>query len=118
MSEDDITPHPNITPLQPRQAIAVAVEAVEGKPPRITAAGRGALAEEILAAAFANGIKVREDADLAEMLAVLDADTAIPPEAIMAVAEILAKVYEAHQKLGGDLSAVPPAASPDLTQPQ
>jgi len=49
-----------------------------------------------LAMAFEKGVKVREDADLAELLAKLDLDTPIPSEAIIAVAEILAKVYEAN----------------------
>lgn len=95
--------NPNTQPLNARRRVAVAVAAENqdsGHPPRISAAGRGALADEILAAAYANGINVREDADLAEMLAVLDLETPIPPEAIIAVAEILAKVYEANQRLG------------------
>ncbi len=41
--------------------------------------------------------KVREDQPLAELLVQLDLDTPIPSEAIVAVAEILAKVYEADQ---------------------
>jgi flagellar biosynthesis protein len=82
-----------------RQAVAVAVNAAHGATPKVTAAGRGELAEQILALAFAKGIKVREDADLAEMLAALELDTPIPGEAIIAVAEILAKVYEANHRL-------------------
>ncbi|HUY68475.1 MAG TPA: flagellar protein FhlB, partial [Alphaproteobacteria bacterium] len=46
------------------------------------------------------GVKVREDADLAELLVKLDLDTPIPSEAIIAVAEILAKVYEANARMG------------------
>ena len=46
--------------------------------------------------AFEKGLKVRQDADLAEMLAHLDLDTPIPSEAIIAVAEILARVYAAN----------------------
>lgn len=85
---------------QPRgRAVAVAVQADGGDadaPAKIVAAGRGRLAEQILEMAFANGVKVREDADLAEMLAKLELDTPIPSEAIVAVAEILARVYEAN----------------------
>lgn len=96
-------------PLQPetaaplkRRAVAVALTANSADPEapaRISATGRGKLAEEILAIAFAKGVKVREDADLAELLVQLDLDTPIPSEAISAVAEILAKVYEANQAL-------------------
>ncbi len=64
--------------------------------PKVIAAGRGKWAEQILELAFANGIKVREDPALAEILASIELDSPIPTEAIMAVAEILAYVYEAE----------------------
>ncbi len=67
--------------------------------PKVIAAGRGSVAEQILALAFANGIKVREDADLAELLSAVDIDSEIPLEAFTAVAEILSYVYRAN---GGD----------------
>lgn len=67
--------------------------------PRIVATGRGKLAEQILELAFANGVRVREDANLAEILATLDLDSEIPSEAIVAVAEILTRVYEANAAL-------------------
>ncbi len=81
------------------RAVAVALTANESRPDQpalMTASGRGHLAEEILDIAFANGIPVREDCALAELLAQLDLDTPIPSEAIVLVAEILAKVYEAN----------------------
>lgn len=63
---------------------------------RITAAGRGKIAEQILQIAFENGINVREDGALAEMLATIELDSPIPSEAFMAVAEILSYVYQAN----------------------
>ena len=94
-----------ISPIKPsdRRSIAVAIQADDhsvGSTGKIVAAGRGKLAEQMLELAFANGIKVREDADLAELLAKLELDTPIPSEAILAVAEILAKVYEVNESLG------------------
>jgi flagellar biosynthesis protein len=87
--------------------IAVALQYELGGPelPRVTASGRGAIAERILELAFASGVKVREDADLAEILAAIDLDTEIPAEALIAVAEILSYVYRANGKL-------PPLARP------
>ena len=67
--------------------------------PRVTATGRGALAEQIIALAHANGVKVREDRDLAELLASVDVDCEIPTEALLAVAEIIAYLYRANGKL-------------------
>ena len=79
---------------------AVALENDPNSPdlPKITAAGRGKWAEQILDLAHASGIKVREDPALAEILASIELDSPIPTEAIMAVAEILAYVYEAEGK--------------------
>lgn len=94
--------HPNMAPARPKRAVAVALEADrenEAAPAQIVASGRGKLAEQILDIAFKNGVKVREDQSLAELLVQLDLDTPIPSEAIVAVAEILAKVYETNEFL-------------------
>jgi len=81
-----------------RRAVAVALGYAPGTDaaPRVLASGRGTLAERILALAFAAGVKVREDADLAEILAAVDIDAEIPLPAFAAVAEILAYVYRAN----------------------
>jgi len=87
-----------------RQQVAVAIEnraaAPPGDPqgqgraaPRVVASGRGALAEQILQIAFDRGVKVRNDADLAEILATVEVESEIPLEALAAVAEILSYVY-------------------------
>lgn len=64
--------------------------------PRITATGRGKLAEKILEIAFQNNVKVRHDPDLAEVLSALEVDFEIPIEVFAAVAEILSYVYKAN----------------------
>lgn len=88
----------NFKPLKPKgQTTAVAIK--DGKNdavPTVKAAARGALAEKILEIAFENDIKVREDADLAELLTELELESPIPTEALMAVAEILSYVYRAN----------------------
>lgn len=90
-----------LTPLnikkKPERVTAVAVKdsGAEKELPKITAAGRGKIAEQILQLAFENGIKVREDSALAEMLASIEIDSPIPSDAFLAVAEILSYVYRA-----------------------
>ncbi|MBT3992167.1 MAG: hypothetical protein HN726_05035 [Candidatus Magasanikbacteria bacterium] len=64
--------------------------------PRVVASGQGTFAEQILQIAWANDIKVREDADLVEILSAIDVDSEIPIEAFAAVAEILAYVYRVN----------------------
>lgn len=91
--------HSNIKKI-PKKKTAVALSDSEGgkKVPRISAAGRGNIADKILELAYANDIKVREDSDLAELLASIEIDSPIPSEAFMAVGEILSYVYRANGK--------------------
>jgi flagellar biosynthesis protein len=93
-------PLSNSRPSSDRSQIAVALQydRNEDKTPRVTASGRGALAERILELAFAHGVKVREDADLAEILAAIDIGQQIPSAAFAAVAEILFYIYRANER--------------------
>ncbi|SDH57212.1 EscU/YscU/HrcU family type III secretion system export apparatus switch protein [Roseospirillum parvum] len=79
-------------------AVALSWDGGDSSAPRITATGRGHVAERILELAFAHGVRVRQDADLAQILAALDVDSEIPLEAFAAVAEVLAYVYQANHR--------------------
>jgi flagellar biosynthesis protein len=94
----DLRDEPVMPSKLPEKQIAIAVkyEKLTKEAPKIVATGRGAVAEQILQLAFANGVKVREDADLAEVLSHLEIDSPIPLEAYAAVAEILAYVYRVN----------------------
>tara|TARA_R110002110_G_scaffold284986_1_gene499048 strand:- start:26818 stop:27147 length:330 start_codon:yes stop_codon:yes gene_type:complete len=91
-------------PSAPRPATAVAIKGAVGgdiaQPARIVAKGEGALAEQILSLAFATGVKVREDADLVEVLEAIEIDSEVPLHALAAVAEILSYVYRANSAAG------------------
>ncbi len=80
-------------------AVALKDEIKKKKPPIVTASGKGAMAEKILQIAFDNDIKVRQDADLAEILSAIDIDSEIPVEAFAAVAEIMNYVYAENKEL-------------------
>ncbi len=103
---------PNMKPPPPTErAVAVALQADgKGRAPRVIAAGRGSVAEQILEIAFAKGVKVREDADLAELLSAIDIDSDIPLEAFAAVAEILTYVYKANAGMAGAAKSAPDPA--------
>lgn len=90
-ADQDFAPDAAAEP-RPRPA-AAALRSGTGGQTRVTAAGHGAVAEQILAIAFDRGIPVRQDADLAELLAALDIDSPIPLEALAAVSEILLYLY-------------------------
>ena len=81
-------------------AIAVALHQVSevDRAPKVVASGRGIIAEQILEVAFSMGIKVREDADLAQVLSAVNEETEIPVEAFAAVAEILVYLYQANNE--------------------
>ena len=70
--------------------------------PRVVASGRGAIAEQILQIAFDRGVKVRTDADLAEILAAVEVDSEVPLQALAAVAEILSYVYRAQGQMDAE----------------
>ncbi len=73
---------------------AVAIKKSDvGEAPVITAKGRGYNAEKILEIAFAEGVKVRQDKDLTELLDAFGVDCPVPLEALHAVSLILERVY-------------------------
>lgn len=65
--------------------------------PRLTAKGRGQLAERIIALAKENDIPIRQDTDLVNLLEKLEVDTEIPVALYAAVAEIFAYLYKVNQ---------------------
>lgn len=77
-------------------SIAVALKQESDAVPVVVASGRGHLAEQILEIAFAAGVRVREDADLAELLAAAAVDLPIPAASFEAVAEIMTYLYRAN----------------------
>ena len=81
-------------------AIAVALHQVSevDRAPKVVGSGRGIIAQQILEVAFSMGIKVREDADLAQVLSAVNEESEIPVEAFAAVAEILVYLYKANNE--------------------
>jgi len=84
-----VTEDPNI-------AVALRYESKEEDVPRVAAKGRGAIAAQIIAVAKDNGIMIRRDQDLVEILDQLEIDAPIPVAAFAAVAEILAHLYRVN----------------------
>lgn len=83
-----------------RAAVALGYDAAVDEAPKLLAKGRGETAERIIQVALEQGITIRRDADLAEILSALDLDTEIPVETFAAVAEILSYVYRANSEAG------------------
>lgn len=66
--------------------------------PKLTAKGRGSIAEKIIKLAMEHNIPIREDPALVQILSRLDIDEQIPPEIYKAIAEILAFVYSVNEQ--------------------
>ena len=95
----------------PDVAIALDYQPLEGGAPIVVAKGQGWLAEQIIAIAEANGIEVKKDPDLAQLLESVDVDSEIPLEAFAAVAEILSYVYRLNDQW-------PEGMKPEAPKPQ
>lgn len=89
----------NQTPFDKNKlAVALAYNREKDQAPRVAAKGKGAIAQAIIDMARQHGVEVREDSDLAGLLATLELDTPIPVEAYAAVAEILSYIYKMNDK--------------------
>lgn len=76
-----------------KQAAALRYEQGKDAAPRVVASGKGIVAERIIKEAEQHGVPVRDDPDLAKLLAMLPLGEEIPPDLYAAVAEVLAFVY-------------------------
>lgn len=86
-------------PGKDERSLAVALKYAPGdKAPRVVAKGRGLIAEEIIARAREYGVFVHESPELVTLLSQVDLDDHIPPALYIAVAELLAWLYQVEQK--------------------
>lgn len=61
--------------------------------PRVTAKGKGEVAQRIVELAEAHGVPLREDKALVDVLSRIDLAQQIPPQLYVAVAEVIAFAY-------------------------
>ncbi|RIX44739.1 MAG: flagellar biosynthesis protein [Rhodocyclales bacterium GT-UBC] len=87
-----------------REAIALAYQQTDAAP-RVVARGKGIIAEEIIRRAREHGVYVHESPELVALLTQVDIDESIPPQLYMAVAELLAWLYQLER---GNGSLPPP----------
>jgi flagellar biosynthesis protein len=91
---------PKGTPSPPPSAVALRYDGRDA--PRVTAKGRGPVAENIVRAARAAGVPLYEDAALATLLSRLELDEQIPPKLYVAVAEVIAFAYRLRGRRPGE----------------
>lgn len=102
MSEKDInerlTNSNQENSLSTDYAVALGYEPDKDKAPKVLAKGQGHVAQKIIQIAIDEGIEIRKDADLLQILKAVDIDSEIPIEAFSAVAEIISYIYQQNGK--------------------
>ncbi len=83
-----------------KKAVALRYDKTKDPAPRVTAKGKGPVAQKIIELAQKHDIPIKDDPDLIEVLSTLDIDQEIPPELYVAVAELLAFVYSLNKDKG------------------
>ena len=86
---------------KPRKSSAVSLkyQPESDSAPRVTAKGKGKIAEKIIKIAKENDIYIHEDPDLIEVLSQLDINEKIPPDLYLVVAELLAFIYSLNKNM-------------------
>ena len=82
-----------------KKAVALTYDRDKDSAPRVTAKGRGRVAERIIELAREGGVPISEDPDLVTALIQLDFDEEIPPDLYKAVAEVLAFAYRMNRRM-------------------
>ena len=76
-----------------KKAVALGYNKERDNAPKILASGKGELANNIIQAAKAHNIPIKEDKDLVEILSKIDINQEIPPNLYKAVAEVFSFLY-------------------------
>ncbi|MFC4557100.1 EscU/YscU/HrcU family type III secretion system export apparatus switch protein [Virgibacillus kekensis] len=82
------------------KAVALRYDQDSGQAPKVTATGKGIVADNILEKARESNVPIQEDSSLVELLAELNINETIPEELYKAVAEVFAFIYQADRNFG------------------
>lgn len=83
-----------------QKAVALAYRPASDMAPKVTAKGRGKVAEKIIEIARRNGVHIHEDPDMVDALCDLHLHEEIPEDLYKVVAELLAFLYSLEGKKG------------------
>lgn len=83
-----------------KKATALTYDQHQDMSPRVSATGKGFVAEEIIKKAKEHNVPIVEDPSLAELLGQLEINDSIPPELYEAVAEVFAFIYKMDKRVG------------------
>lgn len=80
-----------------KKAVAMHYDHSTASAPKITASGKGYVADNIITSAKAHGVPIQEDETLVELLSQLEINEKIPEELYQVVAEVFAFIYQADK---------------------
>ena len=75
------------------KAAALKYDASKNSAPKVTAKGEGKTAQKIIEIAKENGVPIKQDEDLIELLSKVELDHEVPPEMYKAIAEVFSFIY-------------------------
>lgn len=78
--------------------LAVSLEYDGSSAPRVTAKGSGLVAEQIVKIADENGIPIKQDTELTELLSQVELNSEIPPVLYEAMVQVLVFAYQLSGK--------------------
>ena len=83
--------------MKQKKAVALQYDKKANNAPKVTAKGKGEVADNIIKIAKKHNIPIQEDKDLVEMLSKIELNKEIPPNLYKAVAEVFSFIYK-HSK--------------------
>jgi len=105
-----VNPTPDTAADSERRTLAVALKYAPGDAaPTVIAKGRGLIADQIISRARESGIFVHESPELVALLSQVDLDQHIPPQLYVAIAELLAWLYQIERSETQAPQFTPPA---------
>ena len=86
-----------------KEAASLKYDQNKSNAPKVTAKGKGAIAQNIIDVAKEHNIPIKKDEDLLQMLSQIEINEEIPAELYKAVAEIFSFIYGISNEKNDDL---------------
>ena len=80
--------------IKNKKASALRYRANEDNAPKVVAKGERYIAQEIIRIAKKNGIPIKKDEDMVELLSKIEINQEIPPNMYKAIAEVFSFIYQ------------------------
>ena len=84
-----------------QEAVALSYLPEQNDAPKVTAKGKGKIAENILEKAKEHGVPTQQDPSLVQLLGQIELNDTIPDQLYQAVSEVLAFVYQLDRSKSG-----------------